>query len=81
VHSVCVYDIIDYDVFIPIDCVTSMRAIDRTAAITRMGQSGALISTFESLTFELLKDYKHENFKKVLTLLKSTKRENIIPHL
>lgn len=71
----------DYDVFLPVDCITSTRAMDRTAALNRIAHSGGVISTFESLTFELLKDYKHENFKMVLGILKGTKRENMISHL
>lgn len=70
-----------YEVFLPVDCLTSMRAIDRSAALQRMQQAGAVITTFESATFEMLGDYKHKNFKSVLNILKSSKREHIIPHL
>jgi hypothetical protein len=57
---------------LPIDCVTSTRAIDTTAALTRMGQAGAVISTIETLAFELMEHDKHENFDKVIELLGST---------
>lgn len=70
-----------YDVFLPVDCLTSMRAIDRSAALQRMQQAGGVLTTFESATFEMMGDYKHKNFKPILNILKSSKREHIIPHL
>lgn len=59
-----------YEIFIPVDAVNSQRTSDCQVALERMSQAGAVLSTSESLIFEILRDAKHPFFKETLTLLK-----------
>lgn len=52
------------------DCVSSRRLNDKTVAIQRLQQSGALITTVESLLFELLRTSQSKHFQEVLALVK-----------
>jgi hypothetical protein len=61
-------------VFLGVDGITSAKQIDRTVGIQRMMQSGAIVSSFENIAFEMLKDYKNDKFKPVLNILKKYKR-------
>jgi nicotinamidase-related amidase len=72
----------NYEVFLPADAITSIRSWERTIALQRMQSMGAVLTSVESLSFELLRDYKDEHFKAVAKLLKDTgKRSNAIAHL
>lgn len=52
------------------DAVSSRRAIDRDNAIERMRRSGAVVSTTESVIFELVGEAGTDLFKKILKLVK-----------
>lgn len=52
------------------DATTSRREIDRDTAIARMRQTGAIITTTESATFELLGEAGGERFKRILGIVK-----------
>ena len=52
------------------DCVGSRRPNDKAIAIERMRNEGALITTYESLLFELLRYSGTEVFKKISKLVK-----------
>ncbi len=52
------------------DCTFSRKASDKHTAISRMEQSGALISTFESILFELCRTAGTEEFKGISRLVK-----------
>ena len=69
-----------YDVHLLTDGISSMRQGDRAAALSRLQQSGAYLTTAESVIFELIRDSKSPDLKKVLPILK-TDRKNQIPHL
>lgn len=59
--------------YIPIvveDCVGSRNANDKNIAIERMRQSGALITTSESILFELLKYSGTDQFREISRLVK-----------
>lgn len=72
----------NYEVFLPFDAITSIRASDRTYAIQRMITQGGISTSVESLAFELLGNYKDEHFKTVANLLKEAgPRANVISHL
>ncbi|EGG22675.1 NADH:flavin oxidoreductase/NADH oxidase domain-containing protein [Cavenderia fasciculata] len=60
-----------YDVHIVEDAVSSQRLNSKLVALERLKQSGAFITTTESILFQLAKDAKHPNFKKISTLVKS----------
>lgn len=53
-----------------VDCCGSRKEIDHEIAIKRLYQSGAILTTYESLLFELLKDSKNEAFKAVSKIIK-----------
>jgi nicotinamidase-related amidase len=52
------------------DCVGSRRPNDKAVAISRMRSEGALVTTYESLLFELLRYSGTDEFKKISKLVK-----------
>ena len=59
--------------YIPVvvqDCVSSRRINDKQIAIERMRKEGAIITTYESLLFELLRYSGSEAFKAISKLVK-----------
>ncbi len=52
------------------DCVSSRRLNDKAIAIERMRREGAIITTYESLLFELLRYSGTEQFKAISKLVK-----------
>lgn len=71
---------LNYEVFIAADGISSQRPIDRSSALRRMEKAGAIITTGESILFEIMADQQASEFKKVLPILKE-KRKNILPGL
>lgn len=59
----------DYDVHIVADATSSRTMTDRLIALERMRQSGAFITTSESILFMLLKDAKHEKFRDIQKII------------
>ena len=57
-------------VFIVADAVASRSRDNKSIALTRMQQAGAIITTTESVLFEWLKDAKHEQFKTISALIR-----------
>lgn len=67
-----VLDLIE-DKFKPVlieDCVSSRNLNDKKIAIERMRQEGAIISTYESILFELLEVSGTETFKAISKIVK-----------
>ncbi len=52
------------------DCVGSRNPNDKAMAIARMRQEGAIITTYESVLFELLRYSGTESFRKISKLVK-----------
>jgi nicotinamidase-related amidase len=52
------------------DCVSSRNPNDKQIAIERMRQAGAIISTAESVLFELLRKAGTDTFKQISALVK-----------
>jgi nicotinamidase-related amidase len=52
------------------DCVSSRFLNNKTVAIERMRQSGAIVSTFESILFELTEESGTNLFKSIVKLVK-----------
>lgn len=52
------------------DCISSRRLSDKMVAIERMKKEGAIITTYESLLFELLRYSGTEQFKAISKLVK-----------
>ena len=59
-----------YDVFLPVDAVTSIRSWERSIALQRMQAQGATLTSVESAAFEMLGDYKNELAKPLFRMLK-----------
>lgn len=59
--------------YIPVvveDCIGSRNPNDKYMAVERMRQSGAIISTYESILFELLKYSGTDQFREISKLVK-----------
>jgi len=52
------------------DCINSRKAKDNDMAIKRLIQMGAIVTTYESLLFELTTDAKNAMFKEISKLVK-----------
>ena len=65
-----------HDVHIASDGVSSRHLADRHIALQRMRDSGAFISTTESLVFQLLGNSKHPQFKTVQKLIRQLPPES-----
>lgn len=65
-------DLLDegFKVVLVTDCVNSRKQNDKEIAIQRLIQSGAIMTTYESLLFELTIDAKHPVFKEISKLVK-----------
>jgi nicotinamidase-related amidase len=60
----------DYFVYIAADAICSRHEVDYTTAVERMRDCGAVITTVESVVFELLRESGTEPFKQILPLFK-----------
>ena len=59
--------------FVPVvveDCISSRKPNDKEVAIRRMLEEGAIVTTYESLLFELLKIAGTEESKRIQRLIK-----------
>lgn len=52
------------------DCISSRKEADKEIAIGRMRQEGAIITTYESILFELTRDSRNSIFKEISKLVK-----------
>lgn len=52
------------------DCVSSRKEYDREIALKRIREEGAIVTTYESLLFELLKQAGTDTSKKIQRLIK-----------
>ena len=59
-----------YNVYVPIDCCSSRSRNDYLFATERMERAGAVITTYEAVLYELLKDSKAEGFKEISKIVK-----------
>uniref|UniRef100_A0A6I8N2R9 Isochorismatase domain containing 2 n=1 Tax=Ornithorhynchus anatinus TaxID=9258 RepID=A0A6I8N2R9_ORNAN len=58
------------DVHVVADACSSRSQVDRLLALSRMRQSGAFLTTSESLILQLVRDAAHPRFKEVQKLIK-----------
>lgn len=70
-------DLLDdgYEVHVVCDAASSQRVHDRTVALNRMNQAGVILTTSESVVFDLMRTANHPNFKEISTLLKHHNQE------
>ncbi len=59
-----------YNVYLAVDCISSRSEEDKLWAITRMGEAGAAITSYEAILYEILRDSKAEGFKAVSAIVK-----------
>lgn len=59
-----------YNVYLVTDCVASRSEEDKLWSITRMGEAGAVITTYEAVLYEILRDSKADGFKAVSAIVK-----------
>jgi nicotinamidase-related amidase len=60
----------DYQPVVIEDCISSRRINDKNIAVRRMRKEGAIISTYESILFELLEVSGTEQFKAISKIVK-----------
>ena len=60
----------DYDVFVCADAVGSRTQIDHEVGLSRMRQSGVLVTTVESVLFELCQRCDTPSFKAMIEIIK-----------
>eukprot|EP01130_Rhizamoeba_saxonica_P016208 TRINITY_DN744_c0_g1_i2.p1 TRINITY_DN744_c0_g1~~TRINITY_DN744_c0_g1_i2.p1 ORF type:complete len:113 (-),score=24.28 TRINITY_DN744_c0_g1_i2:99-437(-) len=58
------------NVHVLVDGTSSQRSFDRKYAFKRLENSGVILTTSESVLFELLKDSTHPKFKEISKILK-----------
>lgn len=59
-----------YTVYVPADCISSRSETDKLFSITRMGEAGAIITSYESILYELLVSAKAPEFKAISKIVK-----------
>lgn len=59
-----------YKVYVPVDCCSSRSQNDFLWATERMEKAGAIMTTYESVLYELLKDSKAEGFREISKIVK-----------
>lgn len=59
-----------YNVYLAVDCISSRSEEDKLWSITRMGEAGAAITTYEAVLYEILGSSKAEGFKAVSAIVK-----------
>ncbi len=63
---------LDLDVVVLADCVTARSTLDHDISLQRLTHSGALLTTWESLVYEWMRESRHPQFKRVLPIVKGT---------
>lgn len=59
-----------YNVYVPVDCISSRNPEDKMWSISRMGEAGAVITTYEAVLYEILGGSKEDGFKNISSIVK-----------
>ncbi len=59
-----------FQVHVLADCVTSRSAENKQVGLSKMQQSGVILSNIEMFLFEIMRDSKHPNFREIQSLIK-----------
>lgn len=57
-------------VVLPVDCLGSRRPLDHATALRRLERAGAVLSTWEAIVYEWMREGRHPRFKQVLPIVK-----------
>ncbi len=63
---------IGFSVYLPVDAISSRNKVDHKIAIERMRLAGAVISTTESVLFEICQDSSNIEFRQISNLIKES---------
>ncbi|TMW44845.1 hypothetical protein DOY81_010079 [Sarcophaga bullata] len=66
------------NVLVPVDCMTSRVGQDRDMAILRLRDAGCVITTGETIIYELLKDSNDPKFKQLRKILLARSQDMLI---
>ena len=66
------------NVLVPVDCTTSRVGQDRDIGIVRLRDIGCVITTGETIIYELLKDSNDPKFKPLRKILLARSRDMLI---
>eukprot|EP00823_Brevimastigomonas_motovehiculus_P003393 TRINITY_DN2055_c0_g1_i1.p1 TRINITY_DN2055_c0_g1~~TRINITY_DN2055_c0_g1_i1.p1 ORF type:complete len:264 (-),score=55.60 TRINITY_DN2055_c0_g1_i1:277-1002(-) len=64
-----------YDVYLVTDCLASQRPSDKQTAFERLQSEGAILTSSESIIYEIMKDAKNPAFRTVLQHVKTLAKE------
>ena len=59
-----------YRVYVPADCTSSRSQEDKERSLARMMNAGAIVTTYEAILYELVRDAKAEDFKAISKIVK-----------
>lgn len=59
-----------YNVYVAADCISSRSPEDKMWSIARMGEAGAVITSYEAILYEILEGSKEEGFKAISAIVK-----------
>ncbi|KAL6766753.1 hypothetical protein ACKKBG_A37210 [Auxenochlorella protothecoides x Auxenochlorella symbiontica] len=66
-----------YEVHILTDAVSSRYALDRSTALHRLSKAGAILTTSETASFQLMGNTTYPNFKAISALFKEKKADSL----
>lgn len=59
-----------YNVYVPADCISSRDPEDKMWSISRMGEAGAVITSYEAILYEILGGSREDGFKTISSIVK-----------
>ncbi len=59
-------------VVLPVDCLGARHPEDHITGLRRLERAGAVLSTWEAIVYEWMRDARHPRFKAVLPIVKGT---------
>lgn len=69
------------NVHLCVDAVSSQTTTDRSCGLHRAAGAGALLTTTESVLFELIRSKDHESFKAISNTIKETRPADALPFM
>lgn len=61
---------LNYSIYIVEDCISSRNINDKNIAIERLRQAGAIVTTYESILFEICKISGTNEFKEISKIVR-----------